>query len=157
MISEMDKEVDGFLQSVNALTETDLIPPPVIAATSEDDGQQSSVEPVAKKGMARHRWKHQHLIGEYYDKTLKEKKYCNPFLDDKNTQAAYQSQRVLIVVVCTDLVDILTNRQSRSHSPNRTNNAALPVAILHELLHSIFLIVAGLQMMFYNVSTSLQK
>jgi hypothetical protein len=102
MANNMNKEVDDFLHSVEALTEADLlpVPPPVNATSSEDDEIQEessekedvadkSTSTVATKGKTkgnRHRWKHQNLVGEYYDKTTKSTRYCNTFLDDRNTQ-----------------------------------------------------------------------
>ena len=109
MMTDIDKEVDSFLQSVEALTEADLlpVPSPVIAdPTEEVDNNKECIDAInnasltaggKKTGGNRHRWRHQNVVGEYYDQTTKEKKYCNVFLDDKNTQDLLFSELLIVV------------------------------------------------------------
>ena len=98
MLPEYDKEVDDFLQNVNNLTEDDIMAR-VDSETSEEDvdgkvvldeitevvGTVVDAATAVKKPSNRYRWKVQEVVGEYLDTKEKKKKYCNIFLDDKNT------------------------------------------------------------------------
>jgi ribosomal 50S subunit-recycling heat shock protein len=93
MSSEYNKEVDNFLSEVDKLTEEDISARDAAAhassIASESDGvdvgaADETVKVAAKDADKRHRWKIQNVVGEYHDKEAKTKKYCNPFLDDRN-------------------------------------------------------------------------
>ena len=63
--------------------------------TEEDDSSKESNDTTdnaslmasrKKTGGNRHCWRHQNVVGKYYDQTTKKKRYCKVFLDDKNNQ-----------------------------------------------------------------------